>query len=298
MRSSLLIGLLFAAASAPAVFAAATASGPIVKDGVEIILLPTVSQAGGPAGVTQVDFDLEARTDEAAHRLGFRSLHGTTAVDCHLGANRFLKADVYDQPSLKGPSRPRTVTGAWVHPNADSYMFAVTQRICASTAAPAAPAPLQRVAAAPGPLPVVTAQALPPAAAPAPPVAAATQVAMTPARPSPAPVRMASAAPPATHAPVAPTSAASWTGKPAGKGVAQVAAAGTAKDAQRVLNALHGLIAPPLTQTVEQATVQNATLFRASVVGFASLTRRQGLLRQGSLGLEDLLGALEGGRAG
>ena len=152
-------------------------------------------------------------------------------------------------------------------------MFAVTQRICATVAAPAPTAPTHRVASAPGPLPIVTAQALPPPAAapqPAPQAASPPKMAMATPQPTPQSVRMASAAP--TPAPHAAPSAPSWFGKPAGKGVAQVAAAGTAKDAQRVLNALHGLIAPPLIQTVEQATVQNATLYRASVVGFASLT--------------------------
>jgi hypothetical protein len=81
--------------------------------------------------------------------------------------------------------------------------------------------------------------------------------AFTPSRPA-AQAHVASAAP-------------SWTARPDGRGVAQVAAAGSAKDAQRVLNALHGLITPPLTQTVEPAVVANASIFRASVVGFVSL---------------------------
>jgi hypothetical protein len=83
---------------------------------------------------------------------------------------------------------------------------------------------------------------------------------------------MAAPAPTRPSTPPRPAAAApAWQARADGRGVAQVAAVATAKDAQRVLNALHGLIAPPLTATVEPATVQNANIYRASVVGFASL---------------------------
>jgi hypothetical protein len=55
------------------------------------------------------------------------------------------------------------------------------------------------------------------------------------------------------------------------RAVAQVASVPDAKDAERVLRALHGLITPPLTTSVEPAVVQNAHLFRASVSGFTSM---------------------------
>jgi hypothetical protein len=60
-----------------------------------------------------------------------------------------------------------------------------------------------------------------------------------------------------------------------GRGVAQVAASPTAQGAQRVLDRLHALITPPLTGSVEPATVNNAAVFRASVVGFVSLSDAQ-----------------------
>jgi hypothetical protein len=302
VRPALLIGLLLVAAPAAAI--AGGAPAPIFKDGVEITILPLDGAAPGPAGLTQVSLDLEVKTEEAAQRLGFRSMRGVTEVDCRQHANRFVKADSFDQPALKGAPRPRLVTGNWVSPNPDSYMFAVTQRICTAAAPGSAPSvassaptamhaaavratPSPRVlapASAPsGPLPVVTATALPP------PAPAPTQMAVAPPAPPPMPqptapehVAMAYASSPprpaATPAAARPKpaepaqpSAPAWSAKPDGRGVAQVAAAASAKDAQRVLNQLHGLITPPLTPTVEAAVVQNASIYRASVVGFASL---------------------------
>jgi hypothetical protein len=283
-----LIGLLFA--TAPAAALAGGPAGPIVKDGVEITILPASAAAPGPAGVSQVGIDLEVKTDEAAQRLGFRSMRGVTEVDCRQSANRFVKADSFDQPNLKGAPKPRLVTGNWVKPNPDSYMFAVTQRVCAGSASPAASSVASAAAPRPspvparaGPPPVVTAMALPPPAPAAPSEAAATTPAPPP-MPLPSPPQHVAMtyAPPAertTPALASPRpkpvqtagSAPAWAARVDGRGVAQVAAAANAKDAQRVLNQLHGLITPPLTQTVEAATVQNASIWRASVVGFVSL---------------------------
>jgi hypothetical protein len=68
---------------------------------------------------------------------------------------------------------------------------------------------------------------------------------------------------------------ASFRASAAGRGVAQVAASPTAAAAQHVLDRLHGMITPPLTVSVEPATVQNAHIFRASVIGFVSLADAQ-----------------------
>ena len=87
-----------------------------------------------PASVTEVGLDLEAKTAEAATRLGFQSLHAIADVDCSKGANRFINAEAYDQPSLAGPGRPRNVTGQWVQPSSDSYMAVVIGRVCAAPA--------------------------------------------------------------------------------------------------------------------------------------------------------------------
>jgi hypothetical protein len=260
LRLSLIASLMFAA---PAL-AAPPPSGPIVKDGVEI----TVSPNGHSSqGVVEVTLDVEARADVAAGRLGFRSMRGVTAVDCLKGANRFVKADAYAQADLKGPVTPRVVSGDWVRPSDDSFMYAVTLRVCGDpTPAPASPT------AKPGRLPVVTMGTSAPAptsSGPTPPAPAAP-----PATAAPTPIRVAmaiSAKPTASSPPPPPTFRASA----AGRGVAQVAASPTAQGAQHVLDRLHSLITPPLTSGVESATVQNAQVFRASITGFISLSDAQ-----------------------
>jgi SPOR domain len=244
-----LIGLLLVAAPA---FAAPIAGGPIVKDGVEITIL-SIGPAGGPGGVVEVTLDAEARSDAAADRLRFRSLRGVTAVDCRLGANRFIKADAYPEANLRGQVTPRVVSGDWVKPADSSFMSGVTARVCG-----AAPAP----AAAAGPLPVVTLGTrsnLP----------TASSAASPPAPPAPARIAMATSPRPAVQA--ATAAAPAYRAKAGGRGVAQVAASSTAPAAQHVLDRLHALITPPLTSDVEAATVNNAAVFRASVTGFVSL---------------------------
>ncbi|HEY2708643.1 MAG TPA: SPOR domain-containing protein [Caulobacteraceae bacterium] len=273
MLRPLLVGLLLA--TAPAAFAAASPAGgnafgaPLVKDGVEITILPTVAPVSAVANGTQVDLDLEARDAAVAARLGFLSMRATALVDCRAGENRFLKADVYAQADLKGDAKPRAVSGDWVRPDPASYMFAVVARVCAA-ATPVAPTPrpptatdLPPAAAAKHALPVVTLGEAPPPTA---------GQAATP--PPPKPVKLAAGPPPKPTPPqnVVPKSPPSYIPAKAGRGVAQVAASPTAKAAQHVLDQLHGLIAPPLTASVEAAQVQNQHIFRASVSGFASLT--------------------------
>jgi hypothetical protein len=250
LRLSLLIVLMSAAAP---VMAAPPASGPIVKDGVEIDILPF-----GPSGgdVVEITLDVEARSDAAASRLGFRSMRGVTAIDCAKGANRFIKADAFAEAELKGPPTPRMVSGDWVRPSDDSFMRSVTLRVCGEPpAAPVAPA-------SPGRLPVVTMGA---ASSPASPPA---HIAATPP-----PTRLATAAAPAPTASAPPARA--FRTSATGRGVAQVAASPTAEGAQHVLDRLRTLITPPLTSDVEAATVNNAHLFRASVLGFVSLSDAQ-----------------------
>lgn len=248
MRPSPLIGLLFAAAPA---FAAPAAGGPIIKDGVEITILSVGPPAGGPGGIVEVTLDAEARSDAAAEKLKFRSLRGVTALDCRLGANRFIKADAYPEAGLRGQVAPRVVSGDWVKPAESSFMSGVTARVCvASPAQTTAAGPLPVVRLGTGPATVAPSVASPPPAPPAP-----ARLAMAT---SPKPTAVASAAP-------------AYRAKAGGRGVAQVAASSTAPAAQHVLDRLHTLITPPLTSGVEAATVNNAAVFRASVTGFVSL---------------------------
>jgi hypothetical protein len=250
LRSPLLAGLVFFAAPA---LAAAADNGPIVKDGVEITVVSQVASAGEPAGVVEATLDVEARTDAAALKLGFQSMRAVTAVDCAKGVNRFIKADAYAQSDLKGPANARLVSGDWVKPSDDSFMFGVTRRICSGS--PGTPPPPPRPNPPPGPLPVVT---------------MGTQPTHTPPPPPPAPPQRSVAAIATKPAASAPPAAAFRTSA-TGRGVAQVAASPTAQAAQQVLERLQGMIAPPLVGSVEAATVQNAHIFRASVTGFVSL---------------------------
>jgi hypothetical protein len=298
------------AGSAHAAPAAAPANPPITKDGVEITVLPQVSGGGGPATVIHIGLDMEAKTTDAVTRLGFESLRTVTEIDCEKGANRFISALAFDQPGLAGPSRARNVTGQWVQPSADSYMAAVISQVCAAHAAvataPRPPPVVKEMAAAPPPSvppPARVAVAAPSSAvaasetataAPQPsppqvvkfsggrPVAAAPTAAPPPAAPAPPPAAPARAVAPPPSGPevvrfsgapagAAPAPAApSFIPKVAGDRIAQVAASASQHDAEKVLRELKGLIAPPLTTTIEQAQVGAAHVYRADVVGFAS----------------------------
>jgi len=264
LRPPLLIALLLATASAPAAFAAPAA--PILKDGLEITVLPTLAPANGSGGVFNATLDMEARTDDAAHRLGFRSLRSVTAIDCHQGANRFVEAEAYAETGLMGQGTARTVSGKWVRPADDSYMAQVLARVCVGGAPAPTTAPTPSYAGS-GPLPVVTNTSLAePAAHPVPPPAASVTAPMRVAHRTAAPTAHAYPPPPAP-----PAQAVAHAAVPGVKAVAQVAASSSAKDAQRVLNELHAMISPPLAGSIEPAVVNNAHLFRASVSGFTSM---------------------------
>jgi hypothetical protein len=265
LRPPFLIALLLAAASTP--FAVAAATQPIVKDGLQITILPTMEKADGAqtrqsGGVFNVTLDMEAQNDDAAHRLGFRSLRSVTAIDCRQGANRFVEAEAYPEAGLMGQGAPRTVSGKWVRPAEDSYMAQVLARVCVGGApAPAAATAAPKYADS-GPLPVVVNTGQAEASDHAVPPPATTRV----TRRSAAPTAHAYPPPPAPPAQLAARPAV-----PGVRAVAQVAASSSAKDAQHVLNQLRAQITPPLTGSVEPAVVNNAHLFRASVSGFSSM---------------------------
>lgn len=315
MKSLVIASVLVAACAGLATSAAAArkppsppANPPIVKDGVEISILPHVGAGAGAGSVTEVGLDLEAKSADAAARFGFQSLRAVADVDCSRSANRFLSAIAYQQPSLAGPGQPRNITGEWVQPASDSYMAVVIARVCATQAAAApaehAPPVVKEMAAAPPPAPPAQTPS-PQAAAGASPAAAAPSAAAAPA-PAPTPpqvVKFSGGRPvaPRPEAAAAPRSSAPPPGAPttsapapsgplvvkfngaspaapaaaaaprrAGDRVAQVAASADARDAERVLRELKSLITAPLTTSIEQAVVGGAHVYRADVIGFAS----------------------------
>jgi hypothetical protein len=259
MRKLLFLGLIAALAPAPTALA-----DIIAKDGVEVAVLPTVAPGAGSATSSVVALDVEARSDAAAGRLGFRSLHAVTAIDCRSGANRFLEAKTYGEPDLAGPPQVRRVSGEWVRPAADSFMAAVLQRMCGAPPAPTSPAIKVTEIAAPPPAPAPA----PAAASPAAPASAAAEAA-APTTPLPSPPSVTVMPPPAALA-AAPMSPQARPPRPAGPAIAQVAASPTAKGAARVLGQLKTLLAPPLAGDVEPAIVGGAQVYRVSVSGFAS----------------------------
>ena len=301
----LLSALVAASAHAHGAPPAPPPAAPITKDGVEITVLPQVSGEAGPPSVIHVGLDMEAKTTAAVTRLGFESLRAVADIDCGKTANRFISATAFDQPALAGPGRARVVTGQWVQPSSDSYMAAVIAQVCAAhtaVATSARPLPVVKEMAAAPPAPAAAAPAHVAAAPPA-PAAAAPEAAPQPSppqvvkfsggRPVPAPTAAplpAAApapprAPPSAPAPSgpevvrfssAPTGAAPASAAPsfiprvAGDRIAQVAASANEHDAEKVLRELKGLIAPPLTTTIEQAVVGAAHVYRADVVGFES----------------------------
>jgi hypothetical protein len=267
----LLSALVAASAHAHAASSAPTSAAPITKDGVEITVLPQVSGGGGPPSVIHVGLDMEAKTTAAVTRLGFESLRAVADIDCGKAANRFISATAFDQPALAGPGRARVVTGQWVQPSSDSYMAAVIAQVCAAHTAVAAssrPPPVVKEMAA-APPPPAPAAAAPAQVAAAPPAPAVAPPEAAPAAPQPSPpqvVRFGGAPAGAAPAAAAPT----FIPRVAGDRIAQVAASADVHDAEKVLRELKGLIAPPLTTTIEQAQVGAAHVYRADVVGFAS----------------------------
>jgi hypothetical protein len=257
------IALIALAAITGGARGAPAAPDVVVKDGVEVSMLPALAPTTGPDGGLAVTLDVEARSDDAAGRLGFRSLRVVTLVDCRAGANKLLEAESFEASDLAGARHVRPVSGEWVRPAADSYMAAVAARVCAAGAGDEHAAAPIRVTLAPPAAPAAapaTVSPAPPAATPPTP----TTVAMNPAR-------IALSAPPTTAGPAA-------TAGP--RLEAQVAASRTAREARQALAALGALLAPPLAGDVEAAQVQGARVFRASVTGFASLAQARAFCAQ------------------
>jgi len=73
----MLIGLL--AAATPAL---ADPSGTISLQGVDINVSPRVTPAGLAPTMKQVALDIEPKTEEAAQKLGFRSMAAVVDIDC------------------------------------------------------------------------------------------------------------------------------------------------------------------------------------------------------------------------
>jgi hypothetical protein len=278
VRRSALALLLVAAALPPAASALPSAGDAATDGGIEVAVLPLAAPKAGAdtagAGLTQATLDVEARTDAAFRRIGFRSLRVNAVVDCSRWADRVTGAEGYARPGLSGQGRAASVGGAWSQPAAGSLMASVVAKVCAARA-PDASAPRQ-VVDIPAPAPAAGASGPPPEVVDAP-----AQVAVAAAQPphvddSPAPPTPRAAKAQAAFAPppaaLRPTKAqtAYAPAPPAGPVIAQLAASPNARDANLAVAAVRKLVAPPLTSSVEPAVVGDMHVWRASVAGFSS----------------------------
>src|SRR5262249_26673799 len=148
---------------------------PLVdKDDVRITLLPAVAPAGPSEAVKVGALDIEARTPEAATRIGSPPGRGPGGIACGPASHPFARVAHHPDPNLAGDGQARKVSGAWIHPAPDSVMLDVVQRICAGGASAARP-PAVVAMAEPTPSPAPTQTAAPaPAAVVAPPTPAPT----------------------------------------------------------------------------------------------------------------------------
>lgn len=171
--------------------------------------------------------------DEAAQRLGYRSMRSLVEINCETRRDRVVEMEVFSEHNLKGAGQKRALPGGWVQPSEDAYMADVVRAICRAAPQRSDPPP------PPEPSPAV----LKPA------------IVATPPKPTPRP------APQSIAPPVTPTR---------GNLAVQVGALDTATAAHRTLSGLAGLIAAPLATQVQPARIGERTFYRALVAGFRS----------------------------
>lgn len=119
---------------------------------------------GARAPGEKIHLQGEVVDDDAADRLGYRSMRSVVEVNCETLRDRVIEMEVFAGPSLKGVGQKRTVPGGWVQPSPDAYMSDVIRTVCHAT-----PRRTETVAVAePPPRPAKSAS-LPPAPAAAKP---------------------------------------------------------------------------------------------------------------------------------
>jgi hypothetical protein len=237
----------------------------------------------------------EVTSEEAATRLGYRSMRSAVEVNCETRRDRVVEMEVFPGRNLKGAGEKRSLPGGWVQPSEDAYMADVIRTICRAlpqrppTASPtgldapprlrlperrpapkpptSAPEPGLRpaisIAPAPAPRPAPTAEG-PIATAERPPrLLAGPEPFATPA-PTPAPQVPKPPAPqPKPRAP-APTPAAQ------GGPMAQIGALNSEADARRAFAALGDLARGGLSGVIQPSMVGERIYYRALVEGFSS----------------------------
>lgn len=74
----------------------------------------------------------EVVDDEAALRLGYRSMRSIVEVNCESRRDRVVEMEVFSLPNLKGEKQVRTLPGGWVQPSDDAFMADVVRAVCNS----------------------------------------------------------------------------------------------------------------------------------------------------------------------
>jgi cell division septation protein DedD len=244
--------------------------------------------------------------DEAAERLGYRSMRSAVEVNCETRRDRVLEMEVFDSPNLKGTGRKRTVPGGWVQPSQDAYMADVIRTVCrgpqrqTETVAPpepplvtrpapsldkpttkTAPArePISRLLQAPAEIGADGPGATPDPRIPASPEAPITTAPRVPrflTPPPPAPTVAPASQPVAEPVrpkskpkPVAPPPPGPLHRAVAGGLTVQVGALDNDADARRALKSVESLTAGGFVSTVQAVKVEDRTFYRALVSGFA-----------------------------
>ncbi len=241
----------------------------------------------------------EVTSEEAAARLGYRSMRSAVEVNCETRRDRVVEMEVFPGHNLKGAAEKRSLPGGWVQPSEDAYMADVIRTVCRalpqrqpaasptgldapprlverrppprtptpSVSAPTlAAAPEPRHVIAPAPRPAPTADG-PIATAERPPrlLAWPEQLAPHPPEPPP-PVAKAPKPPTPTPQPAPTPPPLSSRGGP----MAQIGALNSEADARRASMALGDLAGGGLSGVIQPSMVGERIYYRALVEGFSS----------------------------
>ena len=100
--------------------------------------------APGPDGtLAGVAFQGETTSEEAARKLGFRSVTSIVDVDCRARRQRILQLQEFEDHAFKGALRAILPNGQWLSPDRGDYTAGVISSVCGDPAslatAPSAP---------------------------------------------------------------------------------------------------------------------------------------------------------------
>jgi cell division protein FtsN len=243
----------------------------------------------------------EVTGEEAAARLGYRSMRSAVEINCETRRDRVVEMEVFAGHNLKGAAERRSLPGGWVQPSEDAYMADVIRTVCRAlpqrpqAASPTgldapprlverrpAPKPPTPLAATAGPAQVPDLRArrsVDPAPRLAPTAEGPIATAERPPRllawaePSPPPAPQHAAPPPPARIP-RPSAPEPRPGAQAsaseGRPVVQIGALNSEAGARRAFIALGSLAGGGLSGVIQPSMVGERIYYRALVEGFSS----------------------------